>query len=227
MIAHASSTQSTPDGNASTATRRTRIKICGVTRVADAAEAIRLGADAIGLIFAESVRRIDVAKARKITESLPPFVASVGVFRDQSALAVNAIADAVGLHIVQLHGSESPRHCAAIRRPVIKCIHVAPDDTIASFRRKIAGYDVSGHLLDPGAGQGRTFDWSQAANVSDRLILAGGLSPQNIAEALAIAAPSAVDVCTGVECEPGIKDHAKLSAFIQEVRRHDADALRS
>lgn len=208
-------------------TRHTRIKICGITSVADAAMAATLGADAIGLIFTDSPRRIDVITAIEIARSIPPFVMLVGVFRDDATDAINTIADRVGLHAIQLHGDESPADCYAINRPVIKCFNVAPHDTQQTLRRRICRYDVSGHLLDPGAGDGRPFDFRIATGATDRLILAGGLNALNVADAISMAAPYAVDVCSGVEASPGIKDSARLGAFIREVRRHDAASINS
>lgn len=204
-------------------THRTRIKICGITNVDDALTAARFGADAIGLIFAPSRRRIHVEIAVRIVQALPPFVLTVGVFRDVSPDTIRQTIEHVPVNAVQLHGDESPDFCAAVDRPVIKRFSIAPDDTSASLTTRLEGYDVAGHLLDPGAGDGRAFDWTLAAGLSDRLILAGGLNADNIASALRIASPSAVDVCSGVESEPGRKDRNKMHAFIQEIRRHDAD----
>ncbi len=201
----------------------TRIKVCGVTNVDDALSAAELGAHAIGLIFAPSHRQIDVNTAAQIVRALPPFVITIGVFLNESLDTIRRTLDVVRPYAVQLHGDESPDFCASVGRPVIKRFNIAPDDTTTTLKTRISQYDVAGHLLDPGAGDGRAFDWTLAAGLSDRLILAGGLNPDNIADALRIASPSAVDVCSGVESEPGRKDRNKLHAFVQEIRHHDAD----
>lgn len=210
-----------------TTQNRTRIKICGITNANDALRAATLGADAVGFIFTDSPRRVSLDQAADVIRALPPFVMTVGVFRNQASDEVNRIIRATRVHAAQLHGDESPATCAAIERPVIKRFDVRSGDDSTSMRSRINQYNVAGHLLDPGAGDGRPFNWTLARNLSHRLILAGGLTADNVAEAIAVAAPFAVDVCSGVEREPGIKDHASLIAFIQEVRRHDADANRS
>ncbi|HPF38642.1 MAG TPA: phosphoribosylanthranilate isomerase [Phycisphaerae bacterium] len=221
MIAPSAPSMTT--GDFSRARSRTRVKICGITRIDDARRAVELGADAIGLILTDSTRRIDLDRAARIVRSLPPFVLAVGVFRQQSPSDINLMLEVTGLHVAQLHGDESPADCAAISRPVIKRFDIRPDDDNATLRRRVAEYNVAAHLLDPGAGEGRPFDYALARDVSPRLIIAGGLSSTNVACAIAAAAPFAVDVCSGIERAPGEKDLDKLSAFLQEVRRHDAD----
>lgn len=223
MITHCGSS---PHAGATTVavSGRTRIKVCGITRLDDALYCAGSGADAIGFVFAESKRRIEPTAAARIVRALPPFVMAVGVFVDDSPDRVNEVADCVGLHAVQLHGSESPGDCASIRVPVIKRFDVTSTDTPESLGVRIDPFDVAAYLLDPGAGDGRAFDHAVAAGLSHRLVIAGGLTADNVSDAIAAALPWAVDVCSGVEKSPGVKDRAKIQAFIEEVRHHDAHA---
>ena len=204
----------------------TLVKICGITSVGDAVCAAELGADAIGLIFAESPRRIDTETARQIALALPRSVAIVGVFRDSESSMINESIRRIGLHAAQLHGEEPPATCAAIDAPVIKRFDVTDRDDASTVEQRMRPYAVAARLLDPGAGDGRAFDWAIAKGLGDRLILAGGLNANNVASAIDTTSPFAVDVCSGVEQCPGLKDRAKVAAFIQEVRRHDSNADR-
>jgi phosphoribosylanthranilate isomerase len=198
----------------------TRIKICGITNLEDALAAAELGADMLGFVFAESRRSISPEAAKRIIEAIPPYVTTVGVFRDQPVSMVDDIADLVRLHAVQLHGVESPKACdwLAKRRKVIKRISIATGDTPVSIEERMAAYRASSFLLDPGAGDGRTFDWRQALGIEKPFIVAGGLTAENVGEVVRLLHPLAVDVSTGVEKSPGIKDPNKMKAFIQEAR---------
>lgn len=205
---------------------RTRVKICGVTTPDDAAMIARLGADAVGVVFAESKRRVDVTRAREIGAALPLFVSLVGVFMDQPSQYVGEVADAVPLDFVQLHGTELPTDVTAIGRRVIKRLNVRPGTTRDDVFRLASEYrDASAILLDPGAGDGKTFDWSIALGFapSQRLIISGGLTPANVGEVVRLLRPMAVDVASGVERSPGVKDEAKVRAFLHAVRSADAD----
>lgn len=202
---------------------RTRVKICGITRPEDAAAAAELGADAIGLVFAErSARYIEPQRAREIVAMLPPFVSTVGLFMDPERDRVGEVLATVRLDWLQFHGHERAELCEAWGVPYVKA--VAMGDGIDAARTQIAAYPNSrGFLLDghragePG-GLGRTFDWAALPEIDGRaLILAGGLDSANVARAIHAARPHAVDVSSGVETEPGIKDHAKMAAFIDEV----------
>ncbi len=198
-----------------------RVKICGVTRVEDALAAVRLGADALGLNFwPRSKRFVAPEAARAIVRALPPFVAAVGVFVDPTRDEVLRAVDASGVRTVQLHGDEPPALCAALPLPVVKAIRVADAHSLAA----IASYEVSAFLLDsasPGyGGSGQGFDWALAAEAASavRVVLAGGLHPGNVAEAVRTVRPYAVDVASGVESAPGIKDEEKMRRFIAEAR---------
>ncbi|MFQ5574027.1 MAG: phosphoribosylanthranilate isomerase [Terriglobia bacterium] len=201
----------------------TRVKICGITNERDALAAVELGAHAVGFIFAESPRRVTPAQARPIIERLPPFVSKVGVFVDEEGAAVEETAAFCGLDTVQFHGSETPDYCAGFRAKVIKSFRVKD----AVRERDLEPYRVDAFLLDTYSreafgGTGKTFDWQVALEVKQAgrpLILSGGLNPENVAEAVELVCPYAVDVSSGVERAPGEKDPTKLKAFIDSVLR--------
>lgn len=201
-----------------------RSKICGITRVEDALAAAEAGADAIGLVFyAKSPRAVDVQQARKIIAALPPFVTTVGLFVNASRCELGEILDAVPLDLLQFHGDETPEECEGYHRPWIKALRVRPEDDLEASCRLYA--NASGILLDayvagvPG-GTGEAFDWSLVpAHLSKPVILAGGLSADNVAAAIARVRPYAVDVSGGVEQAKGIKDGQKIQAFLDAVRQ--------
>lgn len=200
-----------------------RSKICGITRVEDALAAVEAGADAIGLVFyAKSPRAVTVQQARSIINAMPPFVTTVGLFVDASRCELGEMLDAVPLDLLQFHGDESPESCEGYHRPYIKALRVKPGDDIAA---QVALYkNASGVLLDtyvPGipGGTGEAFDWSLVPEgLSKPIILAGGLTAENVAQAIARVRPYAVDVSGGVEAAKGIKDAQKIRAFMQAVR---------
>jgi phosphoribosylanthranilate isomerase len=211
-----------------TAYRRTRTKICGITSVEDGLVAASAGADAIGLVFhGTSPRNVAVAQAVAICAALPPFVTTVGLFVDAAAATVYDILQKVPLDLLQFHGEESAEYCRGFSRPYIKAIRMADG---VDLQLAAAEYsDARGLLLDayhkgiPG-GTGETFDWARIpANLSLPVILAGGLGPENVAEAVRSVQPYAVDVSSGVEAEKGIKDAAKIIAFIRGVNSADGD----
>jgi phosphoribosylanthranilate isomerase len=203
-----------------------RVKICGITNVEDALLACELGADAIGMNFySNSPRCISPFMASKIIGKLPPFVASVGVFVNWQAAPVTALAKALGLAAAQLHGDEPPQLITEIAKKVsvIKALHVGKGSVLPPFA-KYRG--ATAFLLDaPHSGRyggtGKTADWGAAhiAAKSHRILLAGGLTPENVAEAILAVRPYAVDVTSGVESKPGKKDSSKLRAFFDEVSR--------
>lgn len=200
-----------------------RSKICGITRIEDALLAAEAGADAIGLVFyAKSPRAVDVRQARAIIAALPPFVTTVGLFVDASSCELGEILDAVPLDLLQFHGDESPAFCEGFRRPYIKALRVKPGDDIAA--RVEAYKNAAGILLDtyvPGipGGTGEAFDWSLVPQgLSKPIILAGGLTAENVAEAIRRVHPYAVDVSGGVEAAKGIKDAEKIRAFMRAVK---------
>ena len=197
------------------------VKICGITRIQDAEAAVTAGAAAIGFIFwPKSPRFIDPHRARRIAAALPPFVTPVGVFVNQPLAYVNGVAGLVGLGAVQLHGDETPEFAAAVTRPVMKAVSIGRDETGAWPSRVRLLLDVH----DPVArgGTGRTIDWTAAADLAARreVLLAGGLTPDNVADAVARVRPFGIDVSSGVERAPGIKDHQRLRALFEAV--HDS-----
>jgi phosphoribosylanthranilate isomerase len=201
-----------------------RSKICGITRVEDALSAAEAGADAIGLVFyAKSPRAVTVQQARAIVAALPPFVTTVGLFVDASACELGEILDAVPLDLLQFHGDETPSYCDGWGRPYIKALRVKPGDDIAA--RIDAYHGARGVLLDtfvPGVpgGTGEAFDWSLVPQVASKpIILAGGLTAENVQAAIQQVRPYGVDVSGGVEAGKGIKDAEKIYRFIQAVKQ--------
>jgi phosphoribosylanthranilate isomerase len=204
---------------------RTRVKICGITRPEDGLAAAAAGADAIGLVFyARSPRAIDVEKARAITDVLPPFIARVGLFVNADKDFVNATLAAVPLDLLQFHGDESEQYCNSFARPYLKALRMKPGMDLAAAVKAYGS--AQGILVDAWSdeqfgGTGKTFDWSLLGSAvrGERLVLAGGLHPGNVAEAVKAVRPWAVDVSSGVESAPGIKDKSKIEQFISEVQR--------
>ncbi|HET7844570.1 MAG TPA: phosphoribosylanthranilate isomerase [Xanthomonadales bacterium] len=205
---------------------RTRIKLCGMTRREDVLEAVACGADAIGLIFApRSVRRLDVARAREIADGLPAFVARVALFADQPVDEVSRIVREVPCELLQFHGDEDDAYCRQFGMPFLKALPMA---SIVDAAHEMArwphatGFVLDAHARGGSGGSGATFDWSRVPAGDRRVVLAGGLTPGNVREAVARVRPYAVDVASGIEASPGTKDHAKMRAFVAEVRRADA-----
>lgn len=202
---------------------RTRIKICGIKHLDDALKAIEVGADAIGLIFVEkSPRYVSLTDARVIAESLPPFITSVGLFMNASEETVREALKVVPLNLLQFHGEESPEFCEQFGVPYVKVLRMRENVNVIAFTQEYP--NAAGILLDTyskeGGGSGQTFDWSLIPeDVSVPLILAGGLNPENVASAVEAVKPYAVDVSSGVESEPAVKDHKKIEQFIKEVLR--------
>jgi phosphoribosylanthranilate isomerase len=194
------------------------VKICGTTSEEDALLAVAMGADAVGFVFAPSPRQIKVATAGDIVKRLPREVLTVGVFRDEAPARVVEIVNGIGLRAAQLHGHETPEQAQWVRQRVPLVIQAFPagDPAVARARE----YGVDAVLLDaPRPGSGQVFDWSMAeAPDGVRVILAGGLNPDNVAEAIAQVHPWGVDVVTGVEAAPGRKDPVKVRAFVAAAR---------
>ncbi len=198
-----------------------KVKICGITRLDDALAAARLGADALGFNFwPRSKRYLPPGEARAIVRRLPSFVTPVGVFVDPTRDEVLRAVDQSGIAVAQLHGDEPPELCLSLPLPVLKAIRVADVHALAA----LASYEVQGFLLDaPTAGyggSGLTFDWELAAQVARELpiVLAGGLGPDNVAEAVRVVRPWAVDVASGVERAPGVKDQDRMRLFIERAK---------
>lgn len=197
------------------------VKICGITRAEDAEAAVDAGAGAIGFVFwPGSPRFIDPYRARAIRSRLPPFVTAVGVFVNQPLEHVAGVASLVRLGAVQLHGDETPGYAARISTPVIKAVPVGPES-----RERVVAWPAAMTLLldvhDPVArgGTGRTIDWGAAAAVAAerRVLLAGGLTAENVADAVARVRPFGIDVSSGVERAPGVKDHQRLRALFEAL----------
>ncbi len=199
-----------------------RVKICGITRPEDGAEAGRLGADAIGLVFyPRSPRHLSLERAREVVAALPPFVTVVALFVDAAEAEIRRVLEVLPVGLIQFHGDETPEACRRYGRPYIKALRMAPDMDVAAAAARYE--DAAGILLDsyqagvPG-GTGRTFPWARVPALDRPLILAGGLNPDNVARAIATVQPYAVDVSGGVEREKGIKDAARMADFIARVR---------
>jgi phosphoribosylanthranilate isomerase len=200
-----------------------RVKICGVTSPAIARAAAAAGADAIGLVFAPSRRQVSVEEARAIAAALPPFVTKVGVFVDAEPRRIRAIADAVRLDAVQLHGGEPPAAAAALGLPVIKAVRMRDAAAVEALRAyRVAAFLLDSFEPDLAGGTGKPFDWTLAAGLAAPapIILAGGLTAENVEQALEVVRPYGVDVSSGVETE-GRKDPVKIREFIARVRRWD------
>jgi len=198
-----------------------RVKICGITRLEDALAAERLGADALGFNFWPGSRRyVDPAVATDIVRRLPPLVTPVGLFVNQSESEMIDIAQRTGVRVLQLHGDEPPELCVRLPFPVIKAIRVDAVKTLSI----LVSYQVAAFVLDAPSrdygGSGLSFDWSLAEGVSEiaPIILAGGLTPENVAQAIAALNPYAVDVASGVESAPGVKDRFKMERFIRAAK---------
>lgn len=209
---------------------RVRTKICGITRQDDAQAAARAGADAIGLVFyAPSPRAVTPAQAAQAIAGLPPFVTVVGLFVNATREDVLSTLAAVPLDLLQFHGDETPAYCGQFARPFLKALQVAPEAQPGDLINYTAEYaavpGARGVLLDAHVaglrgGTGRTFNWNVIpSGLALPVVLSGGLSPDNVAAAVRQVRPAAVDVSSGVERAPGIKDHAKIEAFITQSRR--------
>jgi phosphoribosylanthranilate isomerase len=204
----------------------TAVKICGITRVEDGLAAAHAGAHAVGFVFqSASPRCVAAQRVREVIEQLPPFVTTVGLFVDPDAQTVEAVLREAPLQLLQFHGNEAPDFCASFGLPYLKACRVAPGTDLLQYA---ALYDrAQGLLLDAfvdGAhgGTGRSFDWSLIPrDLPLPVVLAGGLTPANVTEAIRAVRPWAVDVSSGVEREKGVKDAAKIAAFMRGVR--DAD----
>jgi phosphoribosylanthranilate isomerase len=200
----------------------TRIKICGITNLEDALLAVDLGADALGFVFyKESKRYIKPEEAYRIISKLPPFVSTIGVFVNQELDEIKEIKEKAGFDTIQLHGDESPDFCKKLGERLIKAIRVKDSINL----EEIESYPAQAILLDTYStksygGTGESFRWEilKDLNTSKRIILSGGLTPENAARAIRIANPYAVDVSSGVEEYPGKKDPEKLKKFIEAVR---------
>jgi phosphoribosylanthranilate isomerase len=218
-------------------THRTRIKICGLTRPQDVRSAVEAGADAVGFVFyAKSPRFIAAAAAGQLIAQIPPFVSAVGLFVNATVEEVRAVVAQAPISLLQFHGDETPADCAAIasavNRPFIRAIRVKADMQAADLLKYESDYRAASTLftgllldafVDSYGGSGKVFDWSLIPeNIAPRVVLSGGLSAQNATDAVLRVRPYAVDISSGVEQDKGIKDAAKIRAFIAAVRAADA-----
>jgi phosphoribosylanthranilate isomerase len=201
-----------------------RVKICGITNLDDALLATEMGADALGFIFAESPRRIDPAKAKTIIRFLPPLVKTVGVFVNEDPARVKEVTSTCGLDLIQLHGDESPAISRDLMPRSIKAFRIQNERDLENIKRYQGA--VRAILLDTfqkgkAGGTGRTFDWALAVKAKGTgipLILAGGLGPENIREAITIVKPYAVDVNSGIEKRPGKKDPVLMKRLMENIK---------
>jgi phosphoribosylanthranilate isomerase len=195
------------------------VKICGITNEDDALFAVAMGADAVGFIFAPSPRQVAVQQVYDITRRLPPEILTVGVFRDEAPSRVIDMVNTAGLKAAQLHGHETPAQVAEVAAQIRWVIKAVAAGSVDARRANEFGTDMV--LVDaPAPGSGKVFDWSLMEDVAEgpRIILAGGLDPDNVAEAVRTVRPWGVDVSSGVEKAPGRKDALKVKAFIERAR---------
>jgi len=206
----------------------TRIKCCGMTRIEDALLAVELGADAIGVVLtSRSRRQVSVDQAAAIVAAMPPFVSTVALFMDDDVDLVREVLDRVRPSLLQFHGDESDEWCAQFAHPFLKAVamggRVVESIPFGDYPHA-AGLLLDGHGVGEAGGSGKAFDWSLMPDECRQpLILAGGLNQHNVAEAIRVARPWAVDVASGIESAPGIKDPQLLAAFMRAVRVVDVE----
>ena len=199
-----------------------RIKICGITNEEDGLAAAKFGADALGFVFAPSPRRISVERAREIIKVLPPLVQTVGVFVNEDPEKVLSTAAACGLDILQFHGDESAAYCSSFDRRVIKAVRLQSRDDLDNLSKYVNVVDallLDTYVANKLGGTGITFDWKLAVEARryGKIILAGGLNPENVTAAISMVKPYAVDASSGLERSPGVKDHEKMAKFMREA----------
>ena len=208
---------------------RTRVKICGITRIEDAQAVTEAGADAIGLVFyAKSPRNVEIDQAAEISRSIPPFITRVALFKDADIAFVEDVLRSVEIDLLQFHGSESSSYCERFGLPYIKAIGMkGPECDRAYLAARTEEFSsakamlLDGHAPGEDGGSGEAFDWSGIAKIDKPVIVAGGLTPENVSRAIEIAHPFAVDVSSGVESAPGIKDREKIIRFMAQVAKAD------
>jgi phosphoribosylanthranilate isomerase len=203
-----------------------KIKICGITNVQDAEAAVAAGADALGFVFyAQSPRCIEPSVAKRIIAQLPPFVLPIGVFVNHDRDSIRNVFDECGLAFAQLHGDETPAFCESLGRPVLRALRLRDRGSLlalAEYKGRIGvrGFVVDAFSSEAYGGTGQTVDWSLAHEIAQAapILLAGGLTPSNVQEAIRQVQPYGVDVSSGVEKHPGQKAHEKIRAFTRAVR---------
>ena len=202
--------------------KRVKIKICGLTRVEDVQAAVEAGADAIGFVFTDSPRRISIDKAIELSTYVPGGVLRVGLFLDQDRSEIESVTGSVPLDILQFHGNETEQECDRFKLPWLKAVAMENAESVKQAEQNFPG--AAGLLLDSHSkgkrgGSGKSFDWSLSRSIEKPVWLAGGLNADNVTRAIQTVRPYAVDVSSGVESEPGIKDPTRLKAFVQAVRQ--------
>ena len=201
---------------------RVKIKICGLTRAEDVQAAVKAGADAIGFVFTASPRRISIDKAIELSAYVPGEVLRVGLFLNQDRSEIERVTGSVPLDILQFHGSETEQECSRFKLPWLKAVAMENAESVKQAEQDFPG--AAGLLLDSHSkgkrgGSGRSFDWSLSRPAEKPVWLAGGLNADNVTRAIQTVRPYAVDVSSGVESEPGIKDPTRLKAFVKAVRQ--------
>ncbi len=200
-----------------------KVKICGITNYQDASAALKLGVDALGFIFAPSPRRISPEKAKEIISALPPFVKTVGVFVNEDPSAIRNIMNFCGLDLIQLHGDESPEFASEFMPYAIKAFRLKDESSLRSigpYRGKVRAIVFDTYSKNKKGGTGETFDWDLAVKGKEMgapIILAGGLTPSNIEQAISVVRPYAVDVNSGVEDAPGRKNPSLIQKLMQKI----------
>ncbi|MGD8883668.1 MAG: phosphoribosylanthranilate isomerase [Desulfobacterales bacterium] len=201
------------------------VKICGITNLTDACTAVRLGADALGFIFAPSPRRIAPQTAREIIRALPPFVKTVGVFVNEAPASIRKVINDCGLDLVQLHGDESPALCDELMPHTIKALRIKDESSLQAgqpYHGKVRALLLDTYTKEKAGGTGKTFDWQLAIQIKKQgspIILSGGLAPANIVAAIRSVRPYAVDVNSGVEVRPGKKSPTLIRDLMENVRQ--------
>ena len=207
---------------------RTRVKICGITRVEDAVIAASLGVDAIGLVFyAKSSRNVSVKQARAICDALPGFVTTVALFLNPDDSLVKQVVSEVGIDLLQFHGTETASFCESFAKPYVKALGVSGENNLVELMGLYASARsvlLDSHVHGAAGGTGETFDWlSIPEQLRQKVILAGGLKPDNVAQAIQQIRPYAVDLSSGVESAPGVKDINLMTSLMQEIKRVDCE----
>jgi phosphoribosylanthranilate isomerase len=199
------------------------VKICGITEGEDALAAVKLGADALGFIFASSPRQVSMQKARRIINAIPPFVKTVGVFVNEGAKTIREHINYCGLDLVQLHGDESPEFCRELMPYTIKAFRLKDDSGLQlceDYQANVRALLLDTYAKDKAGGTGKTFDWQLAVKIKEAgipVILSGGLGPSNVTEAIQVVRPYAVDVNSGVEERPGKKSYVLMKELMEKV----------
>lgn len=201
---------------------RTRVKFCGMTRIPDVRRAIDLGVDALGFVFVKaSPRGLTIKQARELVEGIPPFVTTVGLFRDAETDDIRNVLNNVRMDLLQFHGNEDRQFCEQFNMPYLKAVPMSSTNSVIEFCSRYpsaAGFVLDSHATNTMGGSGEKFTWSRAPLELDKpVILAGGLTPDNVAEAVRVVRPYAVDVSSGIEVGKGIKDVDKMKRFVQGV----------